>query len=184
MMTPTELYQLILDTPAAKTAFEAGSDPADDAATAAALNVQDIPKTDDTPRDSNWLTNTLGLADATTVLGTLQASAEPVVIAAVAKLAGDGVDLSNPILQSMLPTIGGSWTQELRDKVVGLGVWNESAAEQRGGRGYIVLADDVAAARSWSDLTLRTVNNYNAAIGAINDGTATDWAAVQAILNQ
>lgn len=179
-MPPNDLYYLIHDTPAVAASI------GDNAAIVAALNEQTEHRTDSTRRDSNWLTNNLTSAEADAVLGTLQASTTPRVIAANAMLSGVGIDLSNEIVQEMLPQLAtaGGWPAGLVDTIAAAGVWMESVYESETTRGAVATIEDVEAAFAWHDIHQRLADNYNAARAAIDGELVATWAEVAAILVQ
>lgn len=179
-MTPNELYYLIKDTPAV--AEHIG----DNAAIVEALNTPTESRTDSTRRDSNWLTNNLTADEADTVLGTLQTSGVPRVIAANAMLSGVGIDLSNATVQAMIPQLAaaGGWPDGLAEQIAEAGVWRESVYESATNRGAVATIADVELAFAWHDIHQRLADNYNAAREAIDNDTVATWPEVAAILVQ
>ena len=168
-------------------AARAARDANDDAQLLIILNTQSIMKTDNTPRDSNWITNQLG-ANADCVLGTIQAATIPRAVAANAKLAGDGVDISNPQVQAMLPQLAAAvvgtaleWPEGLLATVLGWGVWYESPIEDKfDQRGLAVSAEQLAAWRQWYDIEKRLTDNYEQTLEAVRNGDITTWDAAAA----
>lgn len=181
-MTDNKLYFLIKDTPAV--AEHIG----DNAAVVAALNEQSEPQTDTTRRDSNWVTNNLTAAEADAVLGSLQQSTSPRVIAANAMLAGAGIDLSNPTVQALVPQIAAAdeWPDGLAEKILESGVWSESVYESKNGRGSVCTLEQVEAALRWHEIHQRLADKYNEARGLIDadSGNTVTWDDVAAILTQ
>lgn len=179
-MTDNELYFLIVNTPAV--AQHVGNT----AAIVAALNEQTESRTDDTRRDSNWITNSLTAEEADAVLGALQNSAIPRVVAANAMLAGDGIDLSNATVQAMVPQLSSAngWPAGLAEKILESGVWRESVYEVRNGRGTVVTVASVEAAFLWHEIHQRLADRYNEARAAIDGDTVASWSDIVAILVQ
>ena len=181
-MTDNELFFLIKDSPAV--AEHIG----DNAAVVAALNEQSEPQTDTTRRDSNWLTNNLTAEEADAVLGTLQTSEVPRVIAANAMLSGVGIDLSNATVQAMIPQLasGAGWPDGLAEKILRAGVWQESIYESKKGRGTVCTIEQVEAAFAWNDIHRKLADRYNEARAAIDNdtGNTVSWEDIVVILTQ
>lgn len=179
-MTDNELYFLIKDTPAVSQHI------GDNASVVSALNEQSEPQTDTTRRDSNWVTNSLTAEEADAVLGSLQQSTNPRVIAACAMMAGAGIDLSNPTVQSLVPQIAAAdgWPDGLADKILRAGVWSESVYEAATARGSVCTVEQVEAAFAWNDIHRRLADRYNAARAAIDGDTVAGWDDIVAIMTQ
>ena len=155
----------------------AARDAGDDAAVLAALNAKTVQQTDNTPRTANWLMVEFdevldpdGTTEADVILGTLQGSDVPRVIAAVAALSNNGIDLSNPQVQVMVPALasgaaaaGKPWPDGLVERVLEFGVWMISPAEDKFQTpGLVITSEQIAAWRAWYDVEKRVRDNYAA----------------------
>lgn len=109
-----------------------------------AIVTKNIPQPDTTMRTARWLmlelstvpdpVNAPHTTEADIVLATLQASTLPRVMAAYASLCGDGIDLSDGQVQSMIDLLGeqGGWSADLISRVKQAGIRQVSLAEQNG----------------------------------------------------
>jgi len=193
-VTNNSLDKVIRRNDAARAARDAG----DDAAVLAALNAPTIQQTDNTPRTANWIMVEFdavvdvatGATEADVILGTLQAATHiPRVVAAVSALSANGIDLSNPQVQIMLPALvagadaaGDPWPPGLVDRVLAHGVWHITPAEDKFGPGTVVTTEQVAAWRAWYDLERRVKENYANTLEQISAGTVTNWTEAAAAL--
>ncbi len=146
------------------------------------LNTVDIVKTDSTPYTVRYLMATLAPADSALVLGTLQASSDPLVKAGYDAMCAVGLDLSNPLTQTLIDGVGlaGGWDQSLIDTIKGWGQWTTSHAQEHLGRDATL--QDMTDTHAYLDLTERATGNFQAAKAAIEAGTATNWTEVSALL--
>jgi len=192
-VTIERLDKLIGRNDTARAARDAG----DDAAVLAALNAKTVKQTNNTLRTANWLMlefdavvdPATGATEADVILGTLQASTVPRVIAAVAALSNNGIDVSNPQVQDMIPAMeagaaaaGAAWPDGLAGRLMEHGVWHITPAEDKFGPYIVVTTEQVAAWRAWYDLTRRVKENYAATLEGISTGTITDWTEASASL--
>ena len=193
-VTIERLDKLIGRNDTARAARDAG----DDAAVLAALNAKTVKQTNNTLRTANWLMlefdavvdPATGATEADVILGTLQASTVPRVIAAVAALSNNGIDVSNPQVQDMIPAMeagaaaaGAAWPDGLAERLMKRGVWYITPGEDKFQTpGLVLTAQQIADWRAWYDLTRRVKDNYAATLEGISTGTITDWAEASAAL--
>ena len=132
--------QALRDNAAAMTACKAG----DWTAAVAALNSDTTTITDSTLRTTRWLIVELpdqavgfpaGTTEADVVLGSMQSSTIPRVLAAYQAMSAGGIDLSDPQSQELIPVLAasGGWPAGLEQKVAEAGVRIESKFEAEGG---------------------------------------------------
>ena len=186
------MSQQILDLINSDATAKAAFDDDDDQLVIDTLNAQSLDKTDNTRRDSDWLSTepafasildpATGATEADVIIETLRAGSGRVRIQ-YDKLAGNGIDLSNSIVQSSISVIAiaGGWPMGLAGKLAAFGVWTTSPAKDAIGR-LLTLAD-VSAARATqaraTDVADRTA--YLAVLQAVLDqqaGTIADPTAV------
>ena len=160
----------------------------DNAAVLAVVNTKTIEKTNDTRRDVNWIIASAGLDadEARTVLGTLQAATDPLVVAAERKLASAGVSLADPLVQVMVPQLAtaAGWPDGLAEKITAQGKWMESPAEDQLGRDVVLTQQQVDDAITWRKNFLRLNRNFNNAVDQLHAGTITTYAEVLAVMNE
>jgi len=124
----------------ARAACESG----DWSAAVASLKSDTVKQRDSTLRSSRWLMlefsgqadgMSAGTTEADVILSTLQQSVNPRVIAAYQAMAFDGIDLSDPQVQEMLPLLAqaGAWPEGLVHRVQAKGVTIVSKAEAETG---------------------------------------------------
>lgn len=190
------LLSCILSSSTAATAVGAG----DWAAAATALATSTRVHTDTTLRNSRWLmiqlANVLdpqtGATEADLLITTLENSPIPRAREAHRLLSGDGLDLSHPDVQAMLPVIGANWPPGMVEKVQRFGRWT-TAPWQDARLGAAPTAEEIQAV--WEPYALRQsleavadaayaefVIQYNAAKAGIDDGTLTTAEQVAAVL--
>lgn len=132
--------QALRDNAAAMAACKAG----DWAAAVAALESDTTTITDSTLRTTRWLIVELpdqavgfpaGTTEADVVLGSMQSSTIPRVLAAYQAMSAGGIDLSDPQSQELIPVLAasGGWPAGLEQKVAEAGVKVESKFEAEGG---------------------------------------------------
>lgn len=132
--------QALRDNAAAMAACKAG----DWTAAVAALNSDTTTITDSTLRTTRWLIVELpdqavgfpaGTTEADVVLGSMQSSTIPRVLAAYQAMSAGGIDLSDPQSQELIPVLAasGGWPAGLEQKVAEAGVRVESKFEAEGG---------------------------------------------------
>jgi hypothetical protein len=132
--------QALRDNAAAMAACKAGNW----AAAVAALNSDTTTITDSTLRTTRWLIVELpnqavgfpaGTTEADVVLGSMQSSTIPRVLAAYQAMSAGGIDLSDPQSQELIPILAasGGWPAGLEQKVAEAGVKVESKFEAEGG---------------------------------------------------
>ena len=132
--------QALRDNAAAMAACKAG----DWAAAVAALESDTTTITDSTLRTTRWLIVELpdqavgfpaGTTEADVVLGSMQSSTIPRVLAAYQAMSAGGIDLSDPQSQELIPVLAasGGWPAGLEQKVAEAGVRVESKFEAEGG---------------------------------------------------
>lgn len=156
--------------------------------------------TDTTLRNSRWLMIQLatvldpqtGATEADLLITTLENSPYPRAREAHRLLSGNGLDLSHPDVQAMLPVIGASWPRTLLEKIQRAGRWT-TAPWQDAGLGAAPTAAEIQAV--WEPYTRRQsleeiadaeyqafVARYNAAKAGIDAGTLTTTEQVTAVL--
>ncbi|MGB1813904.1 MAG: hypothetical protein ACPHJ3_01025 [Rubripirellula sp.] len=124
----------------ARAACESG----DWSAAVASLKSDTVKQRDSTLRSSRWLMLEFsgqadgmspGTTEADVILSTLQQSVNPRVAAAYQAMAFDGIDLSDPQVQEMLPLLAqaGAWPEGLVDRVQAKGVTIVSKAKAETG---------------------------------------------------
>lgn len=175
---PKDIYNLIQIIPAAKAAYDA----ADDSLVVTELNNSYIVKTNSKRRNANWITLNLTPSEARQVFDSLQSSSDPLVKMALMSLSNEGIDMSNDIVQSMIPDIGISWSPGLVDKVLKWGKWTISPVEDMWAIGESVTLSDITNVRTFMTLNDRMNTNIILAETAIEKGEVSTWADVVTIL--
>lgn len=109
---------------------------------AATLNAPSVGVRNTELRTTRWLMQQFttvvdqqtGATEADLVLGTLQQSTVPRVQAALQSMAADGIDLSDPQVQQMIPALGAAagWSQDLIDRLLVAGFEQRSPAQIAG----------------------------------------------------
>lgn len=190
------LLNCILSSNAAAAAAGAGDWEAAAQAIATASRVH----TDTTLRNSRWLMIQLatvldpqtGATEADLLITTLENSPIPRAREAHRLLSGDGLDLSHPDVQAMLPVIGANWPPGLVAKIQRFGRWT-TAPWQDAGLPQAPTAEEIQAV--WEPYALKQsleavadaayaefVTRFNAAKAGIDDGTLTTVEQVNAVL--
>jgi len=125
-----------------------------------------------------------GTTEADVVLSTLQNSAHPRVKAAYDSMCADGIDLSDPQTQAMVPQIATDWPVGLVDKILQAGVRTVSAAEAQ--TGQVPTLDAVQAGYSRilvEDLELKVNTGLNESVNpAISSGNQAAVATALRLL--
>lgn len=182
--------QALRDNAAAMAACKAG----DWAAAVAALESDTTTITDSTLRTTRWLIVELpdqavgfpaGTTEADVVLGSMQSSTIPRVLAAYQAMSAGGIDLSDPQSQELIPVLAasGGWPAGLEQKVAEAGVKVESKFEAEGGEAPDVVNVEAAYQQiKVEDLEADVATGLNE---KVNPAIATgDRAATAAALRQ
>jgi hypothetical protein len=163
-------------------------------AAVAAVNSDTTTITDSTLRTTRWLIVELpdqavgfpaGTTEADVVLGSMQSSTIPRVLAAYQAMSAGGIDLSDPQSQELIPVLAasGGWPAGLEQKVSEAGVKVESKFEAEGGEAPDVVNVEAAYQRIVvQDLEQEVATGLNE---KVNPAIATgDRAATAAALRQ
>jgi len=180
------LTDVIRNNAAAMNACVAG----DFALAVASLEADTTERRDNTLRTTRWLMINLpdqadgqpaGTTEADVILQSLQDSIHPRVQAAYLAMSAEGIDLSDPQTQMMIPIIGANWPTGLVQKVAEAGVKTISVAEFE--TGEVPTIDSVTSAYGQiqvEDIQRDVSNGINESVhNAIASG---DRAAVAAAL--
>ena len=176
-MTPQALFQLI-------EANVVDYDSQTAAQLADAINKHEDVRDNATPITAAELMGRLPTSEARLLLGTLQEAAvlDPLVSSALATLQGKGLDLSNPLVRQMLPTLAANhhdkWPDGLVEKILDFGRTRTRLVPVS----EPVTEEDVANALQWHTNHQRLTGNYNAAFDALEGGK--DWSEIESLLTR